>query len=171
VGLLNAAVWFGSGIYFTFFAGAVPFSAGMKELLGPNNFPYFSGAIAQIFIARYFLLQLICAIIAVVHLWAERLYFGRVPEKRWVGLSLLILGLILAGKYWLQPRMHALHTFKYAVNVSEPARAAAAHAFIILHVFAQIINLAILIALGIYLWRVANRKDPGHFITASRFSR
>jgi len=50
VGILNAAVWFGAAVFFTFGAGFAPFSAEMKRLLGSNNYPYFSGAIAQILI-------------------------------------------------------------------------------------------------------------------------
>ena len=62
VGLMNAAVWFGAAIFFTFGIGAAAFSPEMKELLGPKNSPYFSGAIAQILIARYFHLQLLCGV-------------------------------------------------------------------------------------------------------------
>ena len=65
VGLLNAAVWFGAAVFFTFGVGLVPFSPEMKTLLGSNNAPYFSGAIAQIFIARYFHFQLACGAVAV----------------------------------------------------------------------------------------------------------
>src|ERR1039457_449261 len=65
VGILNAAVWFGGAVFFTFWSGRAPFSPEMKALLGPQNYPYFSGAIAQILIARYFNLQFTCSIIAV----------------------------------------------------------------------------------------------------------
>ena len=34
VGILNAAVWFGTAIFFSFGAGLVPFSPEMKTLLG-----------------------------------------------------------------------------------------------------------------------------------------
>ena len=169
VGLLNAAIWFGAGIHFTFFAGAAAFSPEMKELIGANNYPYFSGAIAQILITRYFRLQIICAIIAFIHLWADRLYFGRPPEKRWVGLSLLLLSLTLAGRYWLQPRLSALHKLKYAVNVSPQVQEAASASFRAWHGVAQMINLAMLIGLGIYLWRIANAEDSARFVSSSKF--
>jgi uncharacterized protein DUF4149 len=169
VGLLNAAIWFGAGIHFTFFAGAAAFSPEMKELIGANNFPYFSGAIAQILITRYFRLQIICAIIAFVHLWADRLYYGRLPEKRWVGLSFLVLLVAFAGPYWLQPRMSTLHKLKYAVNVSPQVQEVAAASFRTWHGGVQVINLVMLIGLGVYLWRVANAEDSARFVSSSKF--
>ena len=86
VGILNAAVWFGTAIFFTFGTGLVPFSQEMKSLLGQANYPYFSGAIAQLFIARYFSFQLGCAVVAVVHLLAEWLYLGKHSQKLQIGL-------------------------------------------------------------------------------------
>src|SRR6266436_1420387 len=73
VGLLNAAVWFGAAIFFTFAAGPAVFSQDMKDALRQNN-PYFYGAIAQVLISRYFRLQLICGVIALLHLVMESLY-------------------------------------------------------------------------------------------------
>ena len=81
LGLLNAGVWLGAGIFFTFFAGAVPFSYEMRKLLGETNYPYFSGAIAQLLIAKYFQLQLLCGVVAFVHLATEWLYLGKTPRK------------------------------------------------------------------------------------------
>jgi hypothetical protein len=54
IGLLNLSIWFGAGIYFTVSAGPAAFSQDMKDLLGPTNYPYFSGAIAQLMIGRFF---------------------------------------------------------------------------------------------------------------------
>ena len=116
VGILNAAVWFGAAIFFTFSAGLVPFSQEMKNLLGANNYPYFSGAIAQIFIARYFYFQIGCAMIAVVHLLAEWLYLGKHPQKLQVGLLVGLASAVLLGGYWLQPKLKALHATKYGLN-------------------------------------------------------
>ena len=108
VGILNAAVWFGSAIFFTFGTGLVPFSQEMKSLLGQANYPYFSGAIAQLLIARYFRFQVACAMIAVVHLLAEWLYLGKHPQKLQMGLLIGLASTVLIGGYWLQPKMKAL---------------------------------------------------------------
>ena len=120
VGILNAAVWFGAAVFFTFWSGRAPFSPEMKALLGPHNYPYFSGAIAKILIARYFSLQFICSIIAIVHLLAEWLYLGRFPQNSRLGLLLGLCLAVMVGGYWLQPRMKALHATKYAHNQPRP---------------------------------------------------
>jgi hypothetical protein len=101
VGILNAGVWFGGAVFFTFGAGLAPFSQEMKTLLGPNNYPYFSGAIAQILIARYFHFQLICGVIAVLHLLAEGLYLGKHPRKLQVAL---LIGLCATPPSIRRPR-------------------------------------------------------------------
>ena len=146
VGLLNAAIWFGAGIHFTFFAGAAAFSPEMKDLIGANNYPYFSGAIAQILITRYFRLQIICAIIAFYSSVGGSTLPGRLPtESDGSDLSLLVLLLTFVGPYWLQPRLSTLHKLKYAVNVSPQVREAAAASCRTWHGAVQVINLAMLI--------------------------
>ena len=52
----------------------------------------------------------------------------------------------------------------------DKARDAAAHSFLWLHAMSQIINLFFLVALGIYLWRMANPKDSMRFVGTPRFS-
>src|ERR1043166_6902296 len=106
---MNAAVWFGAAIFFTFAAGTAPFSQTMRELLGVKNYPYFSGAIAQIFIARYFRLQLVCAIIAILHLLCERAYLGRTAHRLSIGLLAALFAATIIGGSWMQPTMKRLH--------------------------------------------------------------
>src|SRR5437867_332748 len=106
---MNAAVWFGAAIFFTFGVGPAPFSHEMHVLLSglknPTHVSYFSGAIAQIFIARYFHLQLACGAVALLHVLAEWLYLGRIPQKLWFGLLIALVAAGLLGGYWLQPKM------------------------------------------------------------------
>ncbi len=170
VGILNAAVWFGSAISFTFGAGFVPFSQEMKNLLGPGNYPYFSGAIAELYIARYFYFQLGCAIIAAVHLFAEWLYLGKYPQKLQAGLLAGLAAAILIGAFWLQPRMRALHATKYGVNSRPEVREAAARSFRAWHGVSQVVNLVMVGALGVYLWRAANPTDQTRFVSAVKFT-
>ncbi len=165
VGLLNAAVWIGAAVFFTFGAGPAVFSEDMKTLLGPRNYPYFSGAIAQVLIARLFALQLICGAIAALHLFAEWLYLGR-PMRGFTGyllVGLLVLGLV--GDLGMQPKIKRLHTTKYAVNAAPQTRAAAARSLAIWHGVAQGINLIMLGGLVVYLWRVANPSDAPRFVS------
>lgn len=166
---MNAAVWFGAAIFFTFGIGAAPFSPEMKELLGPKNSPYFTGAIAQILVARYFHLQLACAAVALLHVLGEWVYLGRNPQKLWFGLLLAMIIAALLGNFWLQPKMKRLHTVKYAVNTSPQNREIADRSFRAWHGGSQAVNLLILIGLAAYLWRVANPADPARFVSTTKF--
>ena len=170
MGILNAAVWFGAAIFFTFGAGLAPFSQEMKTLLGPNNYPYFSGAIAQILIARYFHLQLACSIVAVLHLMAEWLYLGKFPPKVQLGLLVGLCSAALLGGYGLQPRLHALHATKYGVNTRPEIREAATRSFRAWHGMSQVVNFLAVGGLAVYLWRAANPSDSTRFVSAVKFT-
>ena len=169
VGILNAAVWFGAAVFFTFGTGRAPFSQEMKALLGANNYPYFSGAIAQILIARYFHLQFVCSIIAVVHLLAEWLYLGKFPRKLQLGLLLGLCSACLIGGLWLQPKLKALHATKYGVNTRPELREAASRSFRAWHGVSMGVNLLLVGGLAAYLWRVANSGEPTRFVSAVKF--
>ncbi len=168
-GLLNTAVWLGGAIFFTLGAGPAVFSHDIQTLLGPNNYPYFSGAIAQVFIKRYFDMQLICGVVAVVHLLVERLYLGKTFQQLWLGLVVGLFTLSLLGACWLQPKMKELHTVKYTVNSSPAARQAAIQAFGTWHGASQIANLLMICGLAVYFWHLANPPDPTRFVSTSKF--
>jgi hypothetical protein len=170
VGVMNAAVWFGSAIFFTFGAGLVPFSAAMKGLLGANNYPYYSGAIAQLFIARYFYFHLACAALAVAHLLAEWLYLGKPLRRIETVLLAALCAVVLVGGVWLQPRLKALHALKYGINTRPETREAATHNFRTWHGVSQVINLLAVGGLATYLWRAANPSDPTRFVSAAKFA-
>jgi hypothetical protein len=170
VGVLNAAVWFGASVFFTFGAGPAVFSSEMKSLLGQNNFPYFSGAIAQVLIARYFHLQLVCGAVAVVHLLAEWLYLGKHPQKLQSGLLIGLCFAALIGGYWFQPKLKALHAIKYGVNTRPEVRERVARSFKTWHAVSQVINLLVVAGLAAYLWRTANPSDPTRFVSSMKFT-
>ena len=170
VGILNAAVWFGSAVFFTFGTGLAPFSEQMKDLLGPDNYPYFSGAIAQILIARYFYFQIGCAVIAALHLLAEWLYLGKYPPKLQGGLLIGLALAALVGGCWLQPRMRALHAAKYGASTRPEKREAAARSFKAWHGVSEVVNLFMVGGLAVYLWRAANPSDQARFVSAVKFT-
>jgi hypothetical protein len=169
VGLLNAAVWFGAAVFFTFWAGRAPFSPEMQALLGPANYPYFSGAIAQIMIARYFNLQIFCSIVALVHLAAEWLYLGRFPRGFRIGLVLGLCLAVLAGGFWLQPKMKKLHALKYSTSQQVGIRQAADRSFRAWHGVSMTVNLLVVAGLAIHLWFVANPADATRYVSTGRF--
>jgi len=141
----------------------------MKTLLEAKNYPYFSGAIAQILIGRYFNLQLLCGIIALLHLLAERLYFGKSPDALSLSLMTALLSITLLGGFWLQPKLKDLHTIRYRATTSVEIREAADQSFRTWHGVSQALNLLLIIGLGFHLWRVANPPDSTRFLITGKF--
>jgi hypothetical protein len=170
LGILTAAVWLGGAIFFTFAAGTAAFSGDMKELLGAKNYPYFSGAIAQIFIARYFRFQLICGIVAILHVLAEWLYLGKSPQQAWLGLLIALVCVGLFGQFVVQPKMKGLHTIKYATNTSADEKRAADETFRAWHGGTQVANLLVMCGLLAYLWRMANPPESTRFVSTAKFT-
>jgi len=170
VGILNAGVWLGAAVFFTFGAGLAPFSEEMKNLLGAKSYPYFSGAIAQIFIARYYNFQIVCAAVAVAHLLAEWLYLGKRPRKLQSGLLIGLCAAALLGGGWLQPKLKALHATKYGIHTRPELRETAGRSFRTWHGVSQVVNVLLVAGLGVYLWRAANPSDPTRFVSAMKFT-
>ena len=155
VGVVNAAVWFGSAIFFTIVAGPAFFSDEMVQLIRP---PY-NGAAAQILIKRFFYLHYWCGGIAVLHLILERLYTGRTFERFTTGILIGVIGLSLMGGLLMQPRMKTLHYVKYRGATAEQ-REEAAKSFAVLHGLSQTMNLFMTAGLLFYLWRVTSLNHP-----------
>jgi hypothetical protein len=141
----------------------------VEVLLGAKNFPYFSGAFEQLVTERYFSVLSLTAVIALLHLVAEWLYMGRPARKFSLALLAGLLTLVLIGGMWVEPRLKKLHTIRYAVNTQSDQRDAAAKSFGIWHAGSQIINLAMIAGLVIYVWRVANPLDAPRFISSVKF--
>ena len=137
----------------------------MRALLGANNFAYFSGAIAGIVLRRYFYFHLVCGIVALLHLFAERLYLGRTSSKSSLGLLIGLLTLIVIGGGFMQPRLRQLHDRAHAVNVQPVVREAAARSFRVWHAVAQVANLLVIGGVIIYVWRVNNPADTTRFVS------
>jgi hypothetical protein len=169
VGLINAAVWFGSSVLFTFAIGPAVFSQDMRQLLGEAHYPFFSGAIAQVLIHRFLDLQVICALIAVFHAFGEWLYLGRPLHRLWLGLLAGLVAASLLGNFVFQPRIKAWHQIKYAQNRSPGEKDAAARSLRIWHGASQGVNLLALVGLLIYLWRLANPINATRFVPSTKF--
>ncbi len=164
MGVLNASIWFGALLFFTLGAGPAFFSDEMIQLLTK---PY-AGASAQIIIERLFNLQLICSVIAVIHLLGEWLYTGR-PFPKWTAVvlvTLLVLGLF--GSNQLQPKLKALHVQKYSPRSTPEQKQEAALAFSKWHGISQSANLLVLLGTLFYLWQMTMNLPPQRFGGASR---
>lgn len=163
IGLLNAAVWLGGSILFAAQFGPIFSSSEFKYLLGPRNYPYFSGAMAQIALTHFFRFQLWCTIIAAIHLIAEWLYLGRPRRKLLFSLLAVLFTVVLVNTTVLRPRLQQLHSTRYALNVREADREAAARAFGIWQAVSQGIIVFEIAGVMFYFWCLASPSDAPRF--------
>lgn len=150
MGVANAAVWFGTSIFFTFSVGPAFFSDKMIQLL---TRPY-AGAAAQIIIERYYLMNEICGVIALAHLVAEWLYMGKPLQRLTLWLLLGIAAVGLMGAHSLQPRLKELHRTMYSPGLAPQQIEQAKHSFKVWHGLSQVLNLVVISGVTVYLWRV-----------------
>jgi hypothetical protein len=173
IGVINAAVWLGAAVFFTFGVAPAVFSTDMQTALRLNlhdpGVTYYPGAVAQVILARYFRFHLACAVVASLHLVAEWLYMGR--PARTFSLTLLtgLFVLTLLGGFWLQPKLRELHRIRYSVTAPGTEREAAKKSFGAWHGVSMVVNLFIMGGLVVYVWRTANPADTLRFVSSVHF--
>ena len=158
VGTANAAVWFGAAVFFTLAAGPAIFSSDVQKLFGDTWFRFYAGGVALAVLKRYFILQYVCGIIALLHLWAEWLYLGRKASRVTLSLAVVLLALALFGGFGLMPKMRALRQTIYGTAPVEQ-KEVAKRAFGAWHGISQTANLFIIIGLAVYLARVTRPPE------------
>lgn len=165
IGLVNAAIWFGASVFFTFFAGPAFFTDEMLRLLSR---PY-AGAAAQIVLERYFLLHIWCATIGLAHLIAEWLYSGRPFHRLVLALLMTLFTLSVIGNYVMLPKMKELHVRIYASQSSPPVRQSAQRSFSILHGTSMAGNLLVMLGVLTYFWQTSRPPTNTRFASVNRF--
>ncbi len=171
IGVMNAAIWFGSAV-FVLAAAPVFFSATVQSTpLGK----FWPGVMVQFVFERLFYVQCVCATVGIAHQLAEWVYLGR-NLQRWVMIVLgALLLFTLAEGLILQPRMRSLYLVKYGLNdryaaaqypVAERLQAEAS--FKQWHRVSRIAGLFATLSLGALLWKVVHPEDNPRFV-ASKF--
>ena len=165
---MNAAVWLGAAIFFTFGAEPACFSADMRAALGTPAASYFPGAISGVVMSRYYHLTLACGVIALLHFLAEWIFLGRPRRKFSFGLvaTLFILTLIVSNAVY--PSLVRLNRKHY--TATQPAeRESAGKNFRILRVTGIVLNVMIIGGLVVYVSRVASASDAVRFMRPVQF--
>lgn len=135
--------------------------------LGPGD-TYFSGAIAQVIMTRYYHIALACAVVALLHFAAKWLYMGRPSRKFSSALLICLFGITLLGSNAIRP---ALKQFNYQrFMATQPVdRQAAAKSFRILSAVTEVLNILVIGGLVVYTWRIANPSDTLRFVRPVKF--
>ncbi|MDB6064462.1 MAG: hypothetical protein JWR26_670 [Pedosphaera sp.] len=169
VGTINAAIWLGAGVFFSLMILPAVFSADMHKVLhaNPAYNAYYSGGIAEVLFRRFFVLQYICGAVAILHLFAEKLYLGRALPKLGTAVVVGIFSLGLLGGIWLQPKMEDLRERMYAGTVEDRERAR--HSFGLWHGMSQLVNLGIMAGLVVHLVSVTRPVDSTRYGTFTKF--
>lgn len=172
IGVMNAAIWFGSAV-FLLVAAPVFFSQPVQSTpLGT----FWPGVMVQFVFERFFYVQCVCGTVAIAHQLAEWVYLGR-HLQRWVmGMlgALLLFG--LAEGLILQPKLKSLNLIKYGLNDRYAAanyplaqRVQAKESFSTWHAVSRVAGLAATLALGAFLWKVVHPGDNARFVSATKF--
>lgn len=155
VGFLNAAIWLGATVFFTFGAGPAIFSDASASFLPA---PY-RARIAELIIARLFVLQQVCGLVALALLLADFLRAGRVVRRLPLAVvSGLFLVSLLSG-FWLAPKMHSLQQIRYSGRSTPQQQTGAIRSFNALHGLAQTLNLFYLAGLLFHLAQMTRTPD------------
>jgi hypothetical protein len=169
MGMLNAAVWLGAATFCTVGVLPVVTSHRMMELLGPAYFPYLSGSIVRIVVARMLYWQIFCAVIAWAHLILEWLYLGRTPRRFWVGLLTLLFTLSLMAGIWLNPRLTQLQRLQHPQHSQPVNQTLVAKSFRFWDGLFQAVNVVLIGGVGVYFWRLTTTEDAPRFVTPVKF--
>lgn len=145
------ALWLGASVFLTFGVGPAIFSRDVLELI-PR---YHAGRVAQLLLERFFWFQLGCGAAAALLLLADWAYASRAPRRWTLGLLAGLIGLVLLGGSWMQPRLKNLHAVMYAPDVGPDEKAAAASQFGRWHGVSQAANLVVLIGVAVYFVQLA----------------
>lgn len=167
--MLNAAVWLGAAVFCSTTLLVALNSRDTVGLLGTQFFPQVSGGLIQIIFARLFALQILCAVLAWLHLLAEWMYLGRRPRRVWMVWLTVLFSLSLLGSLWLCPKLTRLQRAQHAVNLTASQRAAAQHSYNIWDGVFQTGNVFMIAGIAVYFWRVTHAQDEPRFVSPSKF--
>ena len=166
---MNAAVWLGTTVFFTFGAGPACFSSDMTSALkvGPNDL-YYPGVISQVIMTPYYHISLACAVVALLHFICKWLYMGRPSRKFSSALLIGLFVITLLGGNAIQPALARLNRQHF--TAAQPAeREAAARSFHILSAVTVFLNVLVIGGLIVYTWRIANPSDTLRFVRPVKF--
>jgi len=167
--MFNAAVWLGATVFCSTGLLAAMNSRDAIGLIGATYFAQVSGALIQIVFTRLFYLQILCAVIAWLHLVAEWMYLGRIPRRFWVVLLTSLFTASLVGGFWFCPKLVRSQRAQFAPGLTAPQKSAAQHDFKILDSVFQAVNVLMIGGVIVYFWRVTHSQDEPRFVGPTKF--
>lgn len=167
--MFNAALWLGATVFCSTALLVAMNSRDAVGLIGASYFAQVSGALTQIIFTRLFYFQILCAVVAWVHMVAEWMYLGRIPRRFWVILLTGLFTASLVGAFWLCPKLTRSQRLQFATGLNKVQREVAQHDFKILDGFFQALNVLMIGGVVVYFWRVTHAQDEPRFVSPSKF--
>jgi hypothetical protein len=165
---MNAAVWLGTTVFFTLGANPACFSGVISRMFNAGSDAYYPNVIAQVIMARYYVISLACGVLALLHFIAKWLYLGRPVRKFSGALVIALFAITLIGGNAIRPQLTKLNENRF--KAAQPAeRQTAAKWFHTLHAFETTFNYLMIGGLIIYTWRIANPSDTLRFVSPVQF--
>jgi hypothetical protein len=167
--MLNAGIWLGAAV---FCVTALPAALNSREvigLVGEQYAPQVSGALSHIIITRLYNLQIVCAVIAGLHLLAERLYLGRTPRHIWLGWLGLLAAASVVISVWLLPQVGRLQRQAYSTLVASEVRSEAQQKIGLWRGMISFLNVGMIVGIGVYFWRVSHPENQPRFVSPWKF--
>jgi len=166
---MNAAVWLGTAIFFTFGVEPACFSADMRATLGVSGPSYYPAAISGIVMSHYYHITLACGVIAVLHFLAEWVYMGRPRRKFAFGLVVALFVLTLIGSNAVQPALVRLNRTHYTPKAQPAERESAGKTFRVVSVASIALNILTIAGLVVYVSRVSSPSETLRFVRPVQF--
>ena len=165
---MNAAVWLGTTVFFTLGANPACFSPAITEMFKANADSYYPNVIAQVVMARYYVISLACGVVALLHFIVKWLYLGRPPRKFSAGLVISLFAITLIGANLIRPQLVKLNKSRFFAT--QPIeRQSAAKGFHILQTLETTFNFLMIGGLIVYTWRIATPSDTLRFVSPVQF--
>lgn len=165
---MNAAVWLGTTVFFTFGASPACFSPSITNMFNAGPDSYYPNVIAQMIMTRYYAISLACAVVGLLHFLCKWLYLGR-PNRKFSSMLIISLFVItLIGSNAIQPALGKLNRNRFTAP-QQTERQSAMRSFHILSIVMEICNLVVIGGLVVYTWRIANPSDTLRFVNPVQF--
>ena len=167
IGVLNAAIWFGGALFFTFSIWPASLSSDLREVFGET----YTRVIAFHLVDHYYRLFYWCGIIALVHQLAEWVYLGKALQRLTITVLAVVFSIGLLGGFWMQPRLKKNHEIRYAKpGIYTPQlQEQAARRFKTWNAVAHFANVVALCGLAYNFWRITAPPATTRFVATGKF--
>ena len=163
-GLVVASIWLGGTVLFVVALDPLFGRTEVLRLLGP----LYAGEIGLLALKRFYVFQILCAGVGLVHVLAEWLYSGRPLDRRLLALLSLLLVLASTGKVWLAPKCQELNVQAYLGpnqrvlrEPATPIQRRAEHSLTVWQGVAVVLNVVSLAGVALYFFQASSPSNGG----------